>query len=714
VTIEKSPRQFKSYPETRAPRRFVELLVFLGFACLLGGLEGCGGTDNLQIESAILRNRVVVLDGIIMKKVLYVAFSMGSRNAAGRSFRIQGRLVHDGSVLSESAVFLHSERTGNLVFDLPYEIPDGPYVISMQAVDEHGNVIGRGSQTVERSTLWSGAGVPPEPTLESIEESPLPREEAGGVLLTGADKDHGYVLFARSPLIYVYPDSKPKRDEVIRSLSAQAVRNATVTLSVAIYPARTLGNLRISVSDLKSKDGILPSDQIRMACVDSVPDATGAPKGTFRYIPELLRPISPKGSIQPDCRRLWITIKVGREVVPGEYSGKLTLVPERAASTELPITLTITSIVLEDVPSVDYCMLMTYEFTELTMPWSEEEKLRIRAAAAAVLRDYKNHGMTTLCLHSPFVLMTGRDGMPALDDIFDGLRAVRDAGFKRPIVWYMGHLVQTSKPRHPGNIRGFDENTHLERLRYLVKTVSEHARAHGYPEVIFLPIDEPDDANQDIEGRRRSITPLLVKTIKESGARSMVTGERYDQLGRPDYLVSSRLDRRERDRAHADGARYWVYENKVTMQCTSPVFARYQYGYFAWQNDLDGLSSWTFQNTQNAAGPPGQANPSGRSGLDVYLTYPAPHGPVSTIKWEAIREGIEDYKLVYQLVKRVNRMKAKGMDAREYQAFLHGLKTEQLEPCCDATLCKAREARAFEQRRDALIAMILRAEEGLR
>jgi hypothetical protein len=278
----------------------------------------------------------------------------------------------------------------------------------------------------------------------------------------------------------------------------------------------------------------------------------------------------------------------------------------------------------------------------------------------------------------------------------------------------MGHLVQTSKPRHPGNIRGFDERTHLERLRYLVKTVSEHARAHGYPEVIFLPIDEPEDVNQDIEGRRRSITPLLVKTIRESGAKSMVTGERYDQLGRPDYLVASRLDPRERGRAHADRSRYWIYENKVTMNCTSPVFARYQYGYFAWQNGLDGMSSWTFQNTQNAAGPPGQANPSGRSGLDVYLTYPAPDGPVSTIKWEAIREGIEDYKLVYQLVKRVNRMKAKGMDSREYEALLHDLKTEELKPCCDANLCQAREARAFEERRDALIAMILRAEERLR
>jgi hypothetical protein len=251
-------------------------------------------------------------------------------------------------------------------------------------------------------------------------------------------------------------------------------------------------------------------------------------------------------------------------------------------------------------------------------------------------------------------------------------------------------------------------------LRYLVKAVSEHASTHGYPEVIFLPIDEPDDGYQDADGRRLSITPLLVKAIRESGAKSMVTGERYDQLGRPDYLASSRLDPHERDRAHADGARYWVYENKVTMDCTSPVFARYRYGYFVWQNHLDGMSSWTFQNTQNAAGPPGRANVPGRSGLDVYLAYPDPLGSISTIKWEAIRDGIEDYKLVYQLVKRVDRMKETGVDSSEYEAFLERLKTEKLEPCCDADSCQAHEPRDLEQRRETLIAMILRAQEMLR
>jgi len=191
---------------------------------------------------------------------------------------------------------------------------------------------------------------------------------------------------------------------------------------------------------------------------------------------------------------------------------------------------------------VDYCMLMTYEFTELTMPWSPGDQEKIRRAAARVLEDYKDHGMTTLCLHSPFVWMTTSRGEPSLDDIQVALRSARTAGFVRPIVWYMGHLIQTAKPRHPGSIRGFDEKIHLERLHGLVRTVSEFARKEGYPGVIFLPIDEPDDSYQDSSGRRLAITPALVRGIKVAGGTSMVSGERYAELGRPDYVASSRLN----------------------------------------------------------------------------------------------------------------------------------------------------------------------------
>jgi len=178
-----------------------------------------------------------------------------------------------------------------------------------------------------------------------------------------------------------------------------------------------------------------------------------------------------------------------------------------------------------------------------------------------------------------------------------------------------------------------------------------------------------------------------------------------------DYLASGRFDVNELSAAHAAGSRYWRYENKVTLVCSSPAYARYQYGYYTWKNNIDGMSSWTFQNTQNAGGPPRRAN---TSRLDIYLAYPAPSGPISTIKWEAIRDGIDDHKLIYQLAKRVARMKQNGANAAPYESFLNRFRAMEDETCCDASLCKESELTAFDQKRKVVIQMIVQADAETR
>lgn len=666
------------------------------------------GTGLVNIESAILRTRVVVLDRVVMKRALYVAFSLASElNRHGR-LHIRGRLASNGALLSEVSVEAFQERTGNLVFDLPYRISGGAYTIAVSAYDDRGNEVASGSRTLDRSDLKSSATNARDATEAPLVEMPHAKEYEDP-WLADRFKSRGYVVFARSPLTYIFRESSPKRHEVIDQLSGQAVRNASSVLNFALYPLRELGKVRISMSDLRKGGAVLSKSHVRLACIESIPGTIGMPKGQFRSMPALLRPMSEAEMSTQECRRVWITIKVPKDVVPGTYSGAVTIVPEHAERTILPIRLTVVPISLVDVPEVDYCMLMTYEFVELTMPWSKEEKREIYNAATRVLRDYRQHGMTTLCLHSPFVLMTGGDGLPVLDDIFAALRAARDAGFSRPIVWYMGHLIQTSKPRHPGNIRNFDEAVHIARLKYLVATVSNYAKQNGLPEVVFLPIDEPDDSYQDIMNRRGSLTPLLVKVIKDAGAKSMITAERYAQSGRPDYLASGQLITEELQAAHAGDARYWRYENRVTTACDSPAYARYQYGYYAWKNKIDGMSSWTFQNTQNAGGIPGEADAS----HDVYLAYPAPLGPLATIKWEAIRAGIDDRKLIYQLVKRVTRMKLNGKDTKRYDDFLVRMKYLDIKLCCNTTSCSEAEASMMDRQRNAIIDMIMQADKEM-
>jgi len=274
----------------------------------------------------------------------------------------------------------------------------------------------------------------------------------------------------------------------------------------------------------------------------------------------------------------------------------------------------------------------------------------------------------------------------------------------------MGHLIKTSKPKHPGNIKGFDKSTHLPRFKELVAKVNDYAVVNNCPEVIFLPIDEPDDDYQDYKKRRQNITPLLLKTIHDAGAKNMLTYRNYEQFKPVDYICSSRLDPEQLDKAHKDGAVYLLYNNEVTTNCTNPAYARYIYGYYTWANKIDGMSSWTFQNTQNSSGLPTKADVPGR---DIFLAFPDPAGPLATLKWAAVREGIDDHKLLYQLMKRIKRLQEKEIETSRYEDCLNKITQKQGSPGSELGDNNGWSSVFFKQTWENLISLILDANEVL-
>jgi len=641
-----------------------------------------------------------------MKKALYVSFSFSRSLKQHGNMNVHGLLLNNDKIVSETSLKAFNGNSGNLVFDLPYQIPDGQYTIRIDAFAGNGELAASGFVSVERFDLKGVFNPGSKNSVRVFEEVP-PRREPEGVKPTSEDKSIGYILFSRSPLEYVFPESRPQKSEIIDHLAIRAVRNEFRAINFSIYPIRDLGTVKISVTDLLNPKGTISKNNIRVAHVEMVQETIGLPGGKFENLPTLIRPGNQVDIQAGKCQRFWLTIRIDDHVLPGVYQGHITLSPQHGLGASLPLEITVAPISLEDIPGLDYFMLMTYEFTELALPWSLEEKEKIYKSACNILKDYKEHGMTTLCFHSPFVFLLKEDGTPNLEDIFAALRAARDVGFKRPIIWYMGHLIQTSKPKHPGNIMSFDKEIHLPRLKYIVETVSKYAKEHGCPDVIFLPIDEPGDSYQDFQNKRQAINPLLLKAIKDLGAQNMLTSG-YDKRFKPvDFLCSGQMNKEDLDEAHKSGSVYWLYNNDVTIKCLNPAYARYIYGYYTWMNRVDGMSSWTFQNTQNASGLPTKADVPGR---DIYLAYPDPNGPLATVKWEAIREGIDDHKLLYQLLKRIQRLKGKGIDTSKYEDFLQEISKKVGTPGCLKGEDETWSPIFFQKTRDRLISMILDAE----
>src|SRR4030042_2116409 len=114
-------------------------------------------------------------------------------------------------------------------------------------------------------------------------------------------------------------------------------------------------------------------------------------------------------------------------------------------------------------------MMMTYAVYELDNGWTEKEKKLIQKTGLEVYRDLRDHGMTLVYPHSYFYYKTDEDAQPILHSLRASLKGYKELRFPGPFVWYLGHLLQTAKPMHPGSILNYDSQVAKKRLQDLLQ-----------------------------------------------------------------------------------------------------------------------------------------------------------------------------------------------------------------------------------------------------
>ncbi|MEA1996801.1 MAG: hypothetical protein U9N45_04155 [Gemmatimonadota bacterium] len=480
---------------------------------------------------------------------------------------------------------------------------------------------------------------PPDSYKQEIiqeEQEPFP--------LGSRDIRSGYVVFRRHWLEYVYPWTVPVECERADSLSLRLAGNDFEPLTFSIYPLRDLGEVRVSVGDLTGPDGkSIPSGNIQVHVARPVKIRTGGTR--YRLVPRMLERTDRASIPIGYTTRFWLTLHADRNTSPGVYCGMVRLESEHEPAMDIPLTVKVLPVRLEPVPGITYSMFMTYEFFELeSKEWNAEQRKKIYEDGVNVFRDFKNHGMTSVDVSTPYFFQWNFDGTPRMEHFKAMVKAAKEVGFTRPIFWYFAHYVQAAKKQHPGSVLLYDRNVHPGRARRLVETAQRLARELKGPPVYYVPIDEPRVA------LREKITLDLLKEVKKvPGARTMSStdiGGKLLDIENNSTRHRKRLGPGEKKR-HSE-REVWEYHN-AAISTLNPGFSRYIYGYYTWRQDLDGMNSWGFNTAENSRGHPYEDLDHPRS--DWNLAYPHPGGPLPTPNWEALREGIDDVRFVYQLEK---------------------------------------------------------------
>ncbi len=476
-----------------------------------------------------------------------------------------------------------------------------------------------------------------------------------------------------------------------------AARGDWEAVQVVLRPHQALQGLTASAAPWVGPGGAtIPADATRILrvyyhFVHTPTDSTGLRDWWPDALPPLDKPLDVRaGENQP----LWVLVHVPRDAKAGEYAGKLTL-KTAGWQAEVPLRLYVWDFTLPEQNHLETAFGlspgMVFRYHQVK---TEEDRRRV---LDMYLRSFSEHRISpydpTPMDHIRVRFLPKADPPRAELDFsaFDPAmeRAVREfhfTGFSVPIHGMGGG---TFHERYEPSLEGFGENTPEYQAMFssYVKQLEDHLRQKGWLSMAYTYwFDEPDP--KDYQFVRNGMERLHRAA---PGIQRMLTEEPVEALaGAVDIWcpLSSNYHHEAAEKRRAHGERFWWYvccgpkAPYCTLFIDHPATELRVWHWQAWQRKIAGALIWSTNYwTSSAAYPDTPQNPyedpmsyvSGYStpkGTKSYwgngdgrFLYPPEaaavpgksgpaavlDGPVSSIRWEMLREGVEDYEFLWLL-----------------------------------------------------------------
>jgi len=215
---------------------------------------------------------------------------------------------------------------------------------------------------------------------------------------------------------------------------------------------------------------------------------------------------------------------------------------------------------------------------------------------------------------------------------------------------------------------------HIQWLRAWVKHLAE--LGVGYDRFALYPVDEPGlskglvDAYLRLAKLAREADPHIqmytdpVSQITEDELRQMLP---YVDIWCPNRggLVLDEKQESKLNIIKRSGKAVWMYECDDNAKHQSPLGYYRAQAWLAWRHQMTGIGFWSYCTSQD--------DPwfVPRLRYDYLLVYPG-NGVVSSKRWEAVRDGIEDYGMLMLLSQRLkaNNASAKADDVATAKRLL--------------------------------------------
>ena len=461
------------------------------------------------------------------------------------------------------------------------------------------------------------------------------------------------VVWADSENRKILPDRKPPAGPVRESIQVAAAQGEYESVQVAVTPIRNWEDANWTWHDF-SGPASLAKGSLRCRRVETINiDRTMGPHGHKGLNPDPLTDRLPCGIPANTTQSFWFTLRVPHAQSPGAYENRLALIANGNTVCEIPLKLRVRAFAIPRRPSLTVCSSLRAKLVLDVEPGSDDAVLkryyrsffehRTRCPVGVRFRPIPGADPTQFLSHLRFM----RDELGAKRFIIPSLWISHRGTHKMPAeVQWGGHRIFANAQLtelDPGFEKSFRSC-----MAKLVQALQDEGLFLS-PTVRFF--DEPNFRDPATVKGLRTLASLMLDIepgLTVSIAATFPHPELTDVI-REWILHTDAWYRhlREIEAARVAGCRIDVYNNAVNYPEHRPIRVRL-WPWLLRKYGVDGTYSWW--GTVCWRGP--MANPwtAGQGGSGVLLYPPRSakeRGPISSVRWELFREGLEDYEYLH-------------------------------------------------------------------
>jgi len=497
--------------------------------------------------------------------------------------------------------------------------------------------------------------------------------------------------WVQDALTKVFRDSI-KPEDAGSEVTIDAVRNEYEAAQIVVKPFEDVDMFKANVTDLRHESNEYVITKVYARFVGYVPVKRNTPNTPLEELVRKAPDFFPdplleeeavelkKGENQP----IWLTVYVPKDAPAGNYYGELMLrgLDERTVK----VNLRVHDVVLPDRKTLKLSnFISSYNISKFykVVPWSEEHWALLRAYARNMAEHRQSSIITPIleltriyrddgCLEFDFQLLDRWINLFREEGVIGVIEGGYLAGRPPRTVegwWTVPEFLSTPYRvlNKDGSLAYVQESVRVSSpifenfISQFMPALQNHLEEIGLLDSYLQHIaDEPIDRNAEsykyIVNLVRRYAPKI-RTIEASTCKQLV-----------DYInvVVPLLDDYDRNMAFYEerkkrGNEVWFYT------CLSPTgrypnrfidyslikvrilhWINFKYGldgYLHW-----GYNYWTenpFEDVENEPHHPFPLPPG-----DAFIVYPGKSGPLDSIRFEALRDGVEDYEMLKLLLER--------------------------------------------------------------